>query len=332
MSLVEPVPSRLHSTTYIPLTHPIDEPLLAPGQIVARWGRSPVSPFLTDPGNTVLRLSGGGAAGYRQVRGWAVIPAEPAAPVGAESEALDSLLRQVSRAGRRPVFVAISDPEPYRSKGFQLTRIADDACIDLSSFSLAGKRMANLRHSVSSARRAGLRVVPYSPTLAEGLGRISREWLATKRGGELGFTLGRFDPEAMTTVACRVCVDADERVVGFVTWRPFADGASRVLDLMRRANDAPNPTMDLLIADSLAEFAATGIETASLAAVPVSRGRLAERVYPTESLRRYKEKFAPSWRSLWLATPSMLSTPRALAAVAAAYCPGGLVRALRRNA
>jgi phosphatidylglycerol lysyltransferase len=301
-------------------------------QIVARWGRSPISPFLTEPGNTVLRLAGGGVAGYRPVRSWAVIPTNPATPPGSELEALDSLLQQVGHSGRRPVFVAVSDPEPYRRAGLHLTRIAEDARIDLGNFSLAGKRMANVRHSVASARRSGLRVVPFSADLTEGLARISTEWLGTKRGGEMGFTLGRFDPDRVAEVDCRVCLDADDRPVGFVTWRPFADGTGRVLDLMRRAGDAPNPTMDLLIADGLLEFAISGVETASLSAVPLSRGRLAERVYPTVTLRRYKEKFGPTWEPMWLVAPSAFSTLSALAAAARAFCSDGLIRAARANA
>ena len=299
--------------------------------LVAQWGRSPVSPFLPEPDNTLLCLAGGGAAGYRPVRQWAVFPTEAAAPPGLEREALDSLLIGVSMMRRRPVFAAVSDPEPYRARGMYSIPIADDACIDLTSFSLAGKRMASLRHSVTSARRAGLEVVPYSPEVAAGVERVSAEWLAQKRGGELGFTLGKFEAAAVANVECRVAVDGEGRVAGFVTWRRYDDGHARVLDIMRRAADAPNPTMDLLIGSSLLEFAAAGISVASLGAVPRSQGRTSERIYPTVSLRKYKEKFAPTWVPQSLIAPSRSRLPGALLAVASAYCPGGLGRALTRN-
>ena len=300
--------------------------------IISQWGRSPVTPFLGEPGNTLLRLSGGGAAGYRPVARWAVFPTEASSPPGCEHESLDSLLTHVEMTGRRPVFAAVADPEPYRARRMYSMPIADDARIDLSSFSLAGKRMASIRHSVTSARKAGLRVVPYSISIAPGVERVSAEWLAQKRGGELGFTLGKFDPDAVAKVDCRVAVNADGAVAGFITWRSYDDGHARVLDLMRRASDAPNPTMDLLVGESLLEFAAAGLEVASLGAVPRSHGRLSERVYPTVSLRRYKEKFAPTWVPLSLIAPSRSRVPGALRAVAGAYCPGGLARAVRRNA
>ena len=300
-------------------------------RLVTTWGTSPISPFLADAGNEVVRLAGGGVAGFRPVRKWAVIPTDPAAPRGTEYEAVESLLRHLGRERRRPVFVAVADPTIYRSFGLHVVRIADNARIDLDRFSLAGKTMANVRHSVTSARRHGLRVVPFTPSFAEGIARISAEWLATKRGGEMGFTLGRFDQMSAEAVECRVCLDHDDRPVGFVTWRAFANRTGFVLDLMRRADDAPNPTMDLLIADGLLEFAESGVRAASLSAVPLSRGKVAEHIYPTQTLRRYKEKFAPTWEPMWLAAPSPWSTPNALAAVACAYSPGGLIQAARRN-
>ncbi|MEP6624464.1 MAG: DUF2156 domain-containing protein [Acidimicrobiia bacterium] len=297
---------------------------------VARWGRNSVSPFLVEPPNVLIR-AGEGATGCRLVRNWAVFATDIAAPPGCEGEALDQLLVQVAEFGKRPIFVAVADPAPYRDRGMHSVPIADDPRLELASFSLAGKRMSNLRHSVSSARRVGLRVVPYDLSVEAGVEHASSEWLATKRGGELGFTLGAFDAEMLARVDCRVALDRAGRVVAFVTWRPFDDGRGRVLDMMRRVTDAPNPAIDLLVAEGLSEFAATGVEVASLGSVPRSHGRLGERVYPASSLRRYKEKFAPTWLPLELVTPSRAALPGALRAVAAAFCPDGLTSALRRN-
>lgn len=210
--------------------------------------------------------------------------------------------------------------------------IAQDAHIALESFTLAGKRHASIRHSVTSARRASMTVIPYSTSRRAELEAISADWLSHKRGGELGFTLGRFDPELIARCHCRIAIDTDDRAVGFVTWRPYDDGHGRVLDMMRRRHDAPNPTMDLLIAESLTEFAASGGVTASLGAVPRSFGHWSERIYPTETLRRYKNKFVPDWKPLHLVVPSHRALPGGFRALANAYCPGALLRAARRNA
>jgi phosphatidylglycerol lysyltransferase len=216
-----------------------------------------------------------------------------------------------------------------------ISPVADEAIIDLPSFSLGGSRRANLRHSTTSARRAGLRVVPHEPCHDEQITEISDEWLRTKRGGELGFTLSRHDDVssqlANRTADLWVIVDRDGRVQAWCTWRPYLDGQARVLDVMRRRTTAPNPAMDCLLATVLERYRDAGLAQASLASVPRDQGELAERVYPSRSLRSYKQKFAPRWEPRWLAVPSARHRLFVLAAVATAYCPGGLRRAITRN-
>jgi phosphatidylglycerol lysyltransferase len=125
----------------------------------------------------------------------------------------------------------------------------------LQGFDLGGKRRADVRHAVASARRLGLEVVGWSPSLADQIDAISQAWLATKRGGEMGFTLGRLDGPPPPGMTFRAVVNRDATVFGFVTWHCFDSGRGRVLDVMRRRPDAPNPTMDFLIARCLADFA-----------------------------------------------------------------------------
>ena len=300
-------------------------------RLVDRHGRSSVSPFLAEPGNVVVALPDA-VATYTRVRRFAVFATGPATRVGTESDALDGVLAHVAAAGLRPVFAAVPDPEPYLDRGLLAIEIADDALVALPGFTLAGKRRASIRHSVATARRAGLRVVRYTEDRFGELAQVSDEWLRSKRGGELGFTLGRFSAEHLAKVECHMALDPDGRVVGFVTWRRFDDGRGRVLDLMRRAADAPNPTMDLLVAESLLEYSAAGVAVASLGSVPRSRGAVGERIYATASLRRYKDKFGPVWMPMWLVAPSPRRLPGALRAITRAYCPDGMVRALRRNA
>ena len=304
---------------------------LAAKTIVERFGRCSASPFLIGPDREMVPLRHG-AAGFLRVRRWAVLATMPACPPGTEADTLDELLDYLRSRRLHPVFAAVPEAELFTRLDLHAEPVAEDPVINLSGFSLAGKHRAGIRHSVSTARRMGITVVPWTDALAESAARTSKEWLATKRGGEMGFTLGRFDPATMETGDCRVALDAEENVVGLVTWHRFDDGRGRVLDLMRRAQNAPNPTMDVLLAESLAAFAADGVELASLGAVPLSKGRLAERIYPTVTLHRYKEKFNPEWRPLFVACPSSLRRRLgATVALAHAYCPEGLIRALRRN-
>ena len=308
----------------------------ARARLAARLGQTGVAPFVTARGVEVVDLLGGDALGAYARRGrWAVTVGDVIAPAMMIDFAVGEYLAQLAERRLRPVFVAVTDDGLFARRRFDVTEIADEAIIDLPAFSLAGSRRANIRHAVTSARRNGLAVLPYQPWQDEQLAEVSREWLSTKRGGELGFTLSRHG-EVAAQVADGVtdlwCVaDARGRIQAWCTWRHYLGGNARVIDVMRRRPSAPNPAMDFLIATTLELYRDAGLVQASLASVPRAHGRLAERVYPTRSLRAYKEKFAPRWEPRWLAVPRAWQRPFALAAVGGAYCPEGVVRAVRQN-
>ncbi len=305
-------------------------------QLAQRHGRSGVAPFISNPDVQAVELLGGQAAsGFAQVRRWAVTPGDVIAPPGTEEPALAEYLGVLATRRLRPAFLAVSDPEPFLRRAFDVSVVADEALIDLPEFSLAGSKRANIRHSTTSARRAGMLVLPYAPWQRGQIEEISREWLRTKRGGELGFTLSRHDEVAaqleQNETDLWVIVDQAGTVQAWCTWRHYLGGQGRVVDVMRRRIDAPNPAMDCLLATVIETYRDAGLREASLASVPRDHGAMADRIYPSRSLRAYKQKFNPRWEPRWLAVPAARHRVFALAAVATAYCPGGLRRAVFRN-
>lgn len=134
-----------------------------------------------------------------------------------------------------------------------------------------------------------------------------------------------------------------ERVVGFVTWLPYANGDAAVLDLMRRGEQVPPGVMETLVVDSLADFAARGRSVASLGGVPLAAttartdrtsqllGWLYEHgnaIYAAKGLFRFKDKFAPRWEPMFLAYPGAADVPRISLAALRAFLPPGAVREL----
>ncbi len=305
-------------------------------RLAAQFGLNGVAPFVANPTvAAVVLLDGQAVSGFTQVRRWAVTPGDVIASAELADAALSQYLKVLSARRLRPLFLAVGDPQPYRRRGMHVVETADEAILDLPLFSLSGSKRANLRHSTTSARRAGLRVMRYEDAFCTQIAEISEQWLRTKRGGELGFTLSRHQDIAQQLTEGMadlwVILDRDDKVQAWCTWRPYLGGRARVLDVMRRRVDAPNPATDALLATVLENYRDEGLLQASLASVPRSHGALGERIFPARSLRAYKQKFDPAWSIRWMAVPSRRHELPALAAVGAAYCPGGLRRAVFRN-
>ena len=178
------------------------------------------------------------------------------------------------------------------------------------------------------------------PAIDEQLEEISDEWLAGKRLGEMGFSLGRFCLESLDAGFVFLCLDG-ERVVAFTSWRPFRGGKAALLDLMRKRKDAASGTMDLLVARSLEELRCLGLEEASLANAPLAnvgepRNGLEKGVallfenmnafYGYKNLFQFKKKFAPRWEGRYLVYPRGAELPRVAYALAGVHGAGGLWR------
>ena len=234
----------------------------------------------------------------------------------------------------------------YHRLGLRSLKMAEEAIVDLGSFSLAGGKRAALRSMVHKVTRMGLVVRRYDrangpePAVDEQLEEISEAWLAEKRLGEMGFSVGRFSLESLDEAFVFVCLDGD-RVIAFTTWRPYRGGRAALLDLMRKRKDAPSGTMDLLVARALEELRAAGLEEASLANAPLAnvgepRGGLEKGVallfenlnafYGYKNLFQFKKKFAPRWEGRYLVYPRGVELPRVAYALTGVHGAGGLRR------
>jgi lysylphosphatidylglycerol synthetase-like protein (DUF2156 family) len=234
----------------------------------------------------------------------------------------------------------------YHRLGLRSLKMAEEAIVDLGSFSLAGGKRAALRSMVHKVTRMGLVVRRYDrakgpePAVDEQLEEISGAWLADKRLGEMGFSVGRFSLESLDEAFVFVCLDGD-RVIAFTTWRPYRGGRAALLDLMRKRKDAPSGTMDILVARALEELRAAGLEEASLANAPLAnvgepRGGLEKGVallfenlnafYGYKNLFQFKKKFAPRWEGRYLVYPRGVELPRVAYALTGVHGAGGLRR------
>lgn len=185
-------------------------------------------------------------------------------------------------------------------------RIGQEAIVRPRNFSTDGPQMANLRHTVRRARRAGVSVemgrwVELGNGTRAGVEGLEDEW-ARQHRMQLGFSLSTLEEARSASRLFAVAV-RDGRVEAAVSWLEAAAGGGRVLDLIRRRQDAEPGCIELLLRDSLESFAAADVDWVSLG------------LAGNAGLRRYKQKFHPEWHDRYLAFP-LLAAPMALLAVA----------------
>jgi phosphatidylglycerol lysyltransferase len=134
---------------------------------------------------------------------------------------------------------------------------------------------------------------------------VADAW-AARRGGERGFSMGRFDPDYIAAQRVYAARQAG-RIIAFVTFHDH--GRAWVLDLMRSVENAPNGTMHALVAAAIADAAGQKCRALSLAALPSGPRRdafgiFAQRLVPADGLRQFKLSFAPRLAPRYLMAPT----------------------------
>jgi phosphatidylglycerol lysyltransferase len=230
----------------------------------------------------------------------------------------------------------------YQNLHLRSLKMAEEAVLDLTEFSLAGGKRATLRAMVHKTAKLGFTLRQYvrqeepDPAIDEQLQEISDEWLREKRLGELGFTMGSFSLENVTHIPLFLCLNG-EQVEAFCSWLPYRNGRAVVLDLMRKRQSAISGTMDFLLSQSLLSLREQGFVEASLANAPLAnvekpRGGLERGVallfenmngiYGYKNLFQFKKKFAPRWEGRYLIYPKGADLPKVALALTSLHTSG----------
>jgi phosphatidylglycerol lysyltransferase len=246
---------------------------------------------------------------------------------------------------RKPVFYEVLEPDlsRYHDHGFDLFKLGELALVDLSEFSLAGKRWEDLRQASNRADKEKLTFTlvypPFDTALLNSLERVSDAWLADKGGTEKSFSLGSFEPLYLEWSPLAL-VHRDGELIAFANvLPPYGPGGHASVDLMRHVSDAPRSTMDFLFAKVMQWAKDQGHEVFSLGMAPLSRVgdnpyaranerlaalafRYGNRFYNYQGVRRYKDKFKPEWVGAYLAYPRGVWLPGLLIDISALVAGG----------
>jgi hypothetical protein len=292
------------------------------GVLRVRFGRDPVSAYV-DTRWQIADLPGG-AVPFHRIGRTAISVGSPLGPAASSAQASAGFVAECRRRGWRPVLFQA----PVPVEGLRSHLVAREAYVDVDSFTLAGPRMANLRHSESRARRDCVSVAwmprsQCSPAVVEQMRMVSEQWTGGRR--QLGLTYGRFDDTPMDALVGLAWSESG-RLEAFTTWRPLPAGRGLVLDLIRRRSQASPGSVELLVVEAIGQARQLGLGWLSLGAIcerPARRWlRLAMRSterYGHDSLRKFKEKFAPRWENRYLCLPRGPAGVLALAALGLAH-------------
>ena len=305
--------------------------------------------------SVVFAQSGRAAITYRVEIGVCLASGDPVGDPRAWPQAVDAWLGLCQTYGWAPGVMGASSEgaQVFREAGLNALELGDEAILRTADFKLSGSDMRGVRQAVTRARRAGLtvRIRRHRDISTEEMtDTISRadSWRDTQTERGFSMALGRLGDPADGDCLLVEAIDRDGHVVAMLSLVPWGTtGAS--LDLMRRAPQSPNGTIELMVSDlalnaetlginrislNFAMFRSAFEQGAQLGAGPIARlwrGLLLffSRWWQLETLYRSNMKYQPEWVPRYACYEDARLIPRV--GVASAIAEGFLVLPFSRR-
>lgn len=269
---------------------------------------------------------------YRPYKDKLMVLGDPIGETKNFKEAINAFRLFADQYDMVPIFYEINESmlPIYHENGFKFLKLGEEAAIDLNTFTLAGKKGAPLRTIKNKMNRGELTfkllTPPFDQELVERLKKISDLWLEGRT--EKCFSLGSFDESYIERAPIGI-IKVENEVVGFATIMPHYSKHTVSIDLMRIIPNPPNGAMDALFIGLIEWAIEEGYDYFILGKAPLSnvgvnqfsttKEKVAKyiynygnKIYSFKGLRKYKEKFYPEWRSVYLAYPKGTHLPNAL--------------------
>ena len=308
---------------------------LTAAKLTAEFGKVALAEIALLPDKTYLFPSPNCFVAYA-VRGWSAIAlGDPVGPGDAIPPAIHAFQQHCERHDWEPCFYQVTEKylEFYATHGFKYIKIGHEGYVDLTTFTLEGSDMKNVRNSTNRLNREGYtaEVVhpPHTSVLLASLRRVSNQWLSAAKGREKQFSLGWFDEVLLQNQSILVVRSAEGEIIAFTTLLTHYRPNELSFDLMRYGHSAPNGTMDFLFVQLMLWAGAAGYERLSLGLSPLAgvgehpedhqfeklQRLFFQRInqfYNFQGLHRYKEKFSPSWEPRYLIYPNTTALATAI--------------------
>ena len=193
-----------------------------------------------------------------------------------------------------------------RQQRWRVAAVSEEAWICPQEFDMDIPARRQLRRKLRRANRANVGIINTSALPLDTMAEIACSW-SGRRGGERGFSMGRFSPCYVARQNVFLAF-IDEQLIAFATFH--TSQTNWTLDLIRSRSSVPDGTMHALIFAAVQEAKLAGVKRISLSAMPLIDGsplsRIATRISGA-GLRQFKCSFAPRTRRLYAAAPTRLA-------------------------
>lgn len=320
-------------------------------ELVQNFGDNPVS-FLTLERDKKYFFSsnGKGVVAYVVQGGVAVAAGDPLCP----DEEAYGLLQEFTEHCRSNFldicFSTVSDKflAEFKKLGYGVVRYGEEAIFKLDEYSLTGSKTQKVRQAINAANRAGIKIFEYEPLikrnneLEEQIEEVSKEWLDSKKSGELGFLLGSISLNDPRRRKYFIATSPENRLEAFLVCVPYAGGKGYYLDVTRKRPNAPKGVMEKLVIESFKLLQEKGVEEASLGLAPLANVKAGTEMslasalldfiyenmntfYGFKTLYQYKKKYNPTfWIVRYLTFYPGTFSPKIVIGLLKAQNPNGI--------
>lgn len=258
---------------------------------------------------------------YRPYKNHILVLGDPIGNPDDFEDAIDELLIWAEKKDMLVSFYQISKNylADFIEEGFHFLKLGESALVDLESFTLAGKANRALRNTYNkmNEERLTFEVVkpPFSAEFFEEIRQISDEWLNGR--SDMQFSLGGFKESYLRQTPIFVIYDENGSIQAFANLFP-EEAQTLSIDLMRHRKSAPKGTMDFLFISIMNWAKENNYAYFDLGPAPLSNVgnklysdkkeklvkltyQYGNKIYGFTGLRSYKQKYHPTWSSVYLA-------------------------------
>lgn len=309
-------------------------------QLLKKYGKDALDNYKSLPDKSYFFLPGGESfIAYKTVLSIAIGLGDPVGPESEISKITVAFREFCHNNDWKLAFLQVKPDniELYKQLNLDVLKVGEEAIIDLETFESKIVKGKNFKSKLKKFDKDGFLLerhpAPHPTELIDTIKKVSDQWLSLPGRRERGFSLGWFDRDTVAHDTIFILKDPKGETIAFVNQVPSYAPGEASIDMMRHLEEVPNGTMDFLFSKLLLALKADGFKTFNLGLAALSGvgetpdASLEERAihqiyehmnrfFSYKGLRRYKDKFGPTWKASYLVyeggTPGLIKTALAI--------------------